>query len=77
MLQFAKLILLLLSFIFLAFAQESCPPNQEYSTCISTCPPTCSNPNPRSCLFWCRSGCKCIKGFILNDNGDCVKPSDC
>lgn len=56
--------------------------NAEYRECGSTCPRTCDDErNPirkfRICTTICRDGCFCKKGFVLNDNKQCVKPETC
>jgi hypothetical protein len=57
-------------------------PNAEYTECGSTCPPTCDDErNPirkfRICSTMCRRGCFCKQGFVLENNGKCVKPETC
>lgn len=53
--------------------------NAQFSTCGSSCPPSCATPNP-SCAFQCSTGCFCKQGFVkLNDNptSQCVPQSQC
>eukprot|EP00058_Branchiostoma_floridae_P004563 XP_002590051.1 hypothetical protein BRAFLDRAFT_129759 [Branchiostoma floridae] len=55
----------------------TCPPNSQYSSCMSPCPRTCVEPNaPDTCRGACVEGCKCDLGYLLS--GDrCVPMSDC
>ncbi len=57
-------------------------PNAEYTECGSACPRTCHderNPsrNFKVCRTKCQRGCFCKKGFVLGENGKCVKPEVC
>ncbi|CAF0815420.1 unnamed protein product [Adineta steineri] len=57
-------------------------PNAEYTECGSSCPRTCHDErNPvrkfRICPAICQAGCFCKKGFVLGNNGTCVKPETC
>ncbi|XP_026731701.1 zonadhesin-like [Trichoplusia ni] len=54
-------------------------PNAQFSECPSACPVSCNNKEiVNSCASSCESaGCECKPGFVLNDNGKCVKPKDC
>ncbi|KAL6263153.1 hypothetical protein P5V15_005954 [Pogonomyrmex californicus] len=58
-------------------AAQDCPPNQEWNTCGTACPPTCTSPRLRACTMQCVIGCQCKQGFLLNSSGACVPPSDC
>ncbi|OJI87266.1 hypothetical protein ASPTUDRAFT_40424 [Aspergillus tubingensis CBS 134.48] len=60
----------------LAAADGQCGTNQEYTECGTSCPATCSNPNP-PCRLECIIGCQCIRGYVLNDAYECVLPTDC
>ncbi|XP_066269364.1 zonadhesin-like [Branchiostoma lanceolatum] len=55
----------------------TCPPNSEYSPCMSPCPRTCAEPMaPETCRGACVEGCKCELGYLLS--GDrCVPMSEC
>lgn len=53
----------------------NCPDKKEYLPCGPPCTPLCREGNlllPR-CVPCCTPGCFCKEGYILNDNGDCVK----
>jgi len=52
-------------------------PNTEYTTCGSPCEKTCRKRRPGICLTYCVEGCQCKRGYIRNDNGDCVLPIEC
>ncbi|KAH0948343.1 hypothetical protein HN011_009229 [Eciton burchellii] len=56
---------------------QLCPENQEWKSCGTACPPTCSNPNPQICTLQCVIGCQCKNGYLLNPSGHCVLPSEC
>lgn len=56
---------------------KKCPANQEYSQCANPCPSTCDHPGPFYCKAMCRPGCACKEGYVVNDQGNCVKPSQC
>lgn len=58
---------------------RKCPkPNQDYDDCGTACPITCKNMHdPPMCKAMCQQGCICKKGFVLNDNGDCIDPKKC
>ncbi len=61
----------------------TCLENEEYTTCGSTCAPTCDDLHypvpkpPKSCSLICLSGCFCKKGFYRSDDGKCVVPEQC
>lgn len=51
-----------------------------FSECGTACPDTCANlddPKPRPCTRNCVIGCICQEGFVRNDKGQCVLPSQC
>ncbi|CAH0583154.1 unnamed protein product [Chrysodeixis includens] len=54
-------------------------PNASFSSCLSSCPKTCSNKDKvLICPAVCSgTGCKCNPGYVLNDDGLCVKPEEC
>ncbi|KAI4463457.1 riddle [Holotrichia oblita] len=56
-----------------------CPLNEEWSSCVPPCTPTCNNPIPSICPYQlCKEGCECKPGFIREtENGGCVLPTDC
>ncbi|GFT53006.1 hypothetical protein NPIL_616831 [Nephila pilipes] len=57
---------------------QICGLNEEYKECGTACPATCLNFNkPRICIDLCRPGCFCVDGFVRNDQGECVAPSQC
>ncbi|XP_061704905.1 zonadhesin-like isoform X1 [Cydia pomonella] len=56
-----------------------CGPNQEYKKCGTICEPSCSdldNP-PQVCPKVCVEGCFCKEGFLKDEHGNCVYPSQC
>ncbi|KAF7414079.1 hypothetical protein HZH68_002568 [Vespula germanica] len=58
---------------------SACGSNAIYTDCASPCAPTCENYQnpPKLCPRICIKGCKCINGYIFNNNSDCVLPSEC
>ncbi|XP_063367819.1 zonadhesin-like [Cydia amplana] len=56
-----------------------CGPNQEYKECGSICEPSCSDlDNPSQvCPAVCVKGCFCKEGFVKDEHGNCVYPSQC
>lgn len=62
-------------------AVKRCPgKNMVFSQCggESSCWRTCENLNKSlACKKVCRSGCVCKEGFIRNDAGECIEPSQC
>ncbi|XP_055949174.1 zonadhesin-like isoform X5 [Argiope bruennichi] len=58
--------------------ENNCGANAEYRTCGSACPPTCANRGKKLiCTQQCVPGCFCKKGFVKNDQGKCVQPTEC
>lgn len=56
--------------------------NAEYTECGSICSRTCDDErNPirkfRICPTICRRGCFCKKGFVRDNQNQCVKPETC
>ena len=50
---------------------------QQFNSCGSACPPTCSNPNP-ICTRQCVPGCQCPRGTVLDEEQkECVRPNQC
>lgn len=64
-------------YIFLA--TPVCPTNEVYSVCGNdNCRPTCIKPDTTGCVPTCSTGaCICATGFVRNDAGVCVLPSQC
>ncbi|RVE54611.1 hypothetical protein evm_000732 [Chilo suppressalis] len=65
---------------------EDCPknttcngdPNAVVKLCPPRCPSTCARPNVSPCKKVCYPvGCECAPGYLLGDNGKCVKPDEC
>ncbi|XP_003423856.1 chymotrypsin inhibitor [Nasonia vitripennis] len=52
-------------------------PNQEWTECGSACPRTCDQLEDRLCIQQCIRGCRCNRGYILNNHGECVLPKYC
>lgn len=50
-------------------------PNEEFNSCGSACPSTCTD-RVRVCPAVCVSGCFCRPGYVRN-NGVCVRAEDC
>ncbi|XP_065887926.1 matrilin-2-like isoform X3 [Dysidea avara] len=70
------------------WANERTPPIYEarcvidgqecVETCVTACPPTCENPEPKSCTAECIVGCQCPNGTVLDEeNNKCVMKKDC
>lgn len=61
----------------------SCDWNQEYLSCGSPCPPSCSGGSQSQiCSSQCLSGCFCKDPYVFQDgnnwrNSPCVLPSAC
>ncbi|XP_055944317.1 zonadhesin-like [Argiope bruennichi] len=55
-----------------------CGKNAQYESC-GTCERTCDNyaGPPQACAAVCVQGCRCKKGFVRNESGDCVTPEEC
>ncbi|CAG4942782.1 unnamed protein product [Parnassius apollo] len=55
-----------------------CGENEEYTTCGSACPLTCSQYEPRTCILVCIEGCFCKPGYYRNEiTGKCVTLDQC
>ncbi|XP_048003668.1 zonadhesin-like isoform X3 [Leguminivora glycinivorella] len=56
-----------------------CGPNQEYKKCGTRCEPSCSDldKRPQVCADVCVKGCFCKEGFLKDEHGNCVYPSEC
>ncbi|CAG4942790.1 unnamed protein product [Parnassius apollo] len=46
---------------------QVCGENEEFNSCGSACPPTCSQPEPEDCIQVCREGCFCKPGYYTDD----------
>lgn len=57
------------------FLGKNCTGNTEWGY-IPCQPPTCKDPKPLNTDI-CGVGCVCKKGFVLDANGNCVKPKEC
>lgn len=59
----------------------TCGENEEYKSCGTLCQKTCNDLDGRSMIKCyndtCNEGCYCKEGYVLNHNGDCVKPRQC
>ena len=56
---------------------KSCEPGESYSFCSAHCENTCSLTR-KHCTRICRSGCKCIAGYVRDETtGYCIPPSYC
>uniref|UniRef100_A0A8C8IE07 SCO-spondin n=1 Tax=Oncorhynchus tshawytscha TaxID=74940 RepID=A0A8C8IE07_ONCTS len=56
-----------------------CPRGQVFSDCVSSCPPSCSSPQPPAsgqCREECVGGCECPFGLYLHQ-GLCLRRDDC
>lgn len=59
-------------------ATSKCPPNQVYKLVGTRCEATCALPKPGSCpSIRGPKGCYCIPPYLRNNNGACLKLSDC
>eukprot|EP01006_Ploeotia_vitrea_P028376 TRINITY_DN61080_c0_g1_i1.p1 TRINITY_DN61080_c0_g1~~TRINITY_DN61080_c0_g1_i1.p1 ORF type:complete len:620 (-),score=33.39 TRINITY_DN61080_c0_g1_i1:1080-2939(-) len=57
-----------------------CGPYSHWDDCGSACPASCAMmnmPTPSPCIAVCVRGCTCNAGYIKDNNGNCVKPSQC
>ena len=58
-----------------------CSADEEFNTCGSACPPSCSDlfypQEPKFCTKQCVAGCFCKAGLYLAKNGKCVPPEEC
>nr|XP_033324440.1 venom peptide CtAPI-like isoform X2 [Megalopta genalis] len=63
-----------------AMAEVTCQKNAVWSSCVSLCPATCTNPTGIHCppiSPGCIANCACENGFVLNDKGECVTVDKC
>jgi hypothetical protein len=58
---------------------NACPSNSHYKSCGSACVGTCANNGIPSqiCTKQCVRGCFCNKGYVKDENGRCVRLSEC
>ncbi|XP_035221983.1 zonadhesin-like, partial [Stegodyphus dumicola] len=56
-----------------------CPENEHFEECGSAYPTTCDNSEDfeRPEVEMCVKGCFCNKGFLKDENGQCVTPENC
>ncbi len=68
-------------FLFFFISALTCEENEEYKSCGTLCQKTCNDLDGRSMIKCyndtCNEGCYCKEGYVLNHNGDCVKPRQC
>jgi len=62
--------------------RNSCPnqcpkPHQKWNTCGTACEPSCKEPKPQICTKQCVIGCQCEKGYVKDDQGNCILQKDC
>lgn len=63
----------------LFFCSIVCEANEEFRSCGTPCPVTCSNISRRRrvCTERCVRGCQCKIGFVRGPSGRCIRPEDC
>ncbi|TMS37080.1 hypothetical protein L596_004092 [Steinernema carpocapsae] len=55
-----------------------CGEHEAFTNCGSACEPTCENTEPTVCTLQCVVDvCQCVKGYVRNSHGKCVKKSQC
>ncbi|CAF1077448.1 unnamed protein product [Adineta steineri] len=63
------------------FCSLTCDENEEYKSCGTICRKTCNDLDSTSMKKCyndsCNEGCYCKEGYVLDNNGDCVKPEEC
>ncbi|XP_078032929.1 chymotrypsin inhibitor-like [Augochlora pura] len=73
-------VLLLTAMTTSSSALSECGVNEEFTSCGTACPLTCSNRppnrNPR-CTKNCIIGCQCKEGYLRNSAGFCVTEQEC
>ncbi|XP_043497664.1 chymotrypsin inhibitor-like [Polistes fuscatus] len=57
--------------------KNDCGPNQIFDSCGLSCQRTCKNPSPNICTYECIAGCRCVDGYVRNDNNECVLTKNC
>ncbi|XP_073846944.1 serine protease inhibitor swm-1-like [Musca autumnalis] len=62
---------------FAAPPSKECGENEEYVTCGTACPLTCTKQSPGVCTLQCVVGCQCKDGYVLNDEKECVLTKNC
>ena len=57
----------------------SCVPPLVLKECVQQCPGTCKAYRMKTCIEPddCQPGCGCPAGEVMDDNGECVKETDC
>ncbi|XP_072282942.1 mucin-6-like [Pyxicephalus adspersus] len=59
-------------------AYPKCPPNREFRECGSSCPATCTHPDPPLvCNRKCAAGCFCKESYLPADSWICVREKIC
>nr|UYR00247.1 zonadhesin-like protein 7 [Plectrocnemia conspersa] len=58
---------------------DSCGTNEVFTLCANGCENTCAEPNlmTRCVAADCTPGCVCVANYLRNDQGQCVRPTDC
>ncbi|XP_077285714.1 von Willebrand factor-like isoform X2 [Arctopsyche grandis] len=59
----------------IAYSQSCSGANEVYNDC-GTCDGTCYDPSP-NCGTSCRQGCFCIRGFVRDENNNCIDIKTC
>ncbi|XP_053611059.1 serine protease inhibitor swm-1-like [Plodia interpunctella] len=55
-----------------------CGTNEEFLSCGTACPGTCSNPDPLVCGLACSMGCFCKSGYVRDETSNsCVTLDKC
>ena len=59
-------------------SEPMCGKGEVFSTCHSTCEPTCTTPNIRFCNRMCKVGCSCKRGYVRDEaSGECIPKMLC
>ncbi|XP_011304555.1 cysteine-rich venom protein 6 [Fopius arisanus] len=59
-------------------SNDICGKNQIWTECGAACPDRCIRHPNRICpIENCVRGCDCSPGFVLDENLECVHPSEC
>ncbi|XP_033340580.2 chymotrypsin inhibitor [Megalopta genalis] len=57
-----------------------CGVNEKWDICGRLCEPSCSSRHPYCPPLQCSkyiAGCRCLSGWLRNDQGACVRPNQC